>query len=202
MNDLEAATALQSAFPTATVVERFAGHTVTVEQSDWVAALTHARDVLGTTYFDFLTGVDEGEDGYGIVVHLYAPPVGPHVHLRTTTTNEAASVPSAVSVFAGASWHERETAEMFGLDFPGHPHLITLLLPDGFEGHPLRKEFLLASRATKSWPGAKEPGEGHEAAAPVEGRAKRTNVAMGVPADPESWPPTVAVETKNPEGRR
>ena len=48
---------------------------------------------------------------------------------------------------------------MFGIDFAGHPHLVPLLLPDGFEGHPLRKDFVLAARAAKAWPGAKEPGE-------------------------------------------
>ena len=48
---------------------------------------------------------------------------------------------------------------MFGIDFAGHPDLSPLLLPDGFEGHPLRKDFVLAARAAKAWPGAKEPGE-------------------------------------------
>ena len=46
---------------------------------------------------------------------------------------------------------------MFGIDF-GESKLAPLLLPDGFEGHPLRKEFVLASRVVKPWPGAKEPG--------------------------------------------
>ena len=48
---------------------------------------------------------------------------------------------------------------MFGIDFTGHDALDPLLLPDGFEGHPLRKDFVLASRVAKPWPGAKEPGE-------------------------------------------
>ena len=201
MNDETAARLLAAPFPSALIVERFAGFTVTVANSDWLAALTHVRDVVGARYFDFLTGVDEAEDGFAIVAHLYCPPSGPHLHLRTTCPRDQPSVPSAVGVFAGAAWHERETHEMFGIDFPGHPHLITLLLPDGFEGNPLRKEFLLAARATKAWPGAKEPGEGHEAAVAVEGRVKRTNVATGTPPDPETWPAVVPVETRYPEGR-
>lgn len=74
---------------------------------------------------------------------------------------------------------------MFGIDFTGHPHLVPLLLPDGFEGHPLRKEFVLAARVAKAWPGAKEPGESdHDHAGP----ARRKMQPPGVP-DPNEWGP-------------
>ena len=56
-------------------------------------------------------------------------------------------------MFGGANWHEREAAEMFGIVFEGHPHLVKLYLPDGFLGHPLRKTFPLLSRDVKPWPG-------------------------------------------------
>jgi NADH-quinone oxidoreductase subunit C len=88
-------------------------------------------------------------------------------------------------VWTGANWHERETFEMFGVVFDGHPNLVPLLLPDGFEGHPLRKEFVLASRVAKAWPGAKEPGESDrdtEVAAP----GRRRMLPPGVPA-PGEW---------------
>ncbi|PYC61749.1 hypothetical protein C7C46_33645, partial [Streptomyces tateyamensis] len=59
-----------------------------------------------------------------------------------------------------------------------------LLLPDGFEGHPLRKEFVLAARVAKAWPGAKEPGESdHEG-----GSTRRKMQPVGVP-DPNEWGP-------------
>ncbi|MCW2830337.1 MAG: NADH-quinone oxidoreductase subunit, partial [Aeromicrobium sp.] len=80
-----------------------------------------------------------------------------HLLLVTYLDRADATVASIADVFAGASWHERETAEMFGISFGRD--LAPLLLPDGFEGHPLRKEFVLASRVAKPWPGAKEPGE-------------------------------------------
>ena len=74
-------------------------------------------------------------------------------------------------VYRGANWHERETFEMFGITFTDHPNLIPLLLPDGFDGHPLRKDFVLAARVAKEWPGVKEPGEGGPAhAAPRRAR--------------------------------
>ncbi|HJM20784.1 MAG TPA: NADH-quinone oxidoreductase subunit C [Acidimicrobiales bacterium] len=56
-------------------------------------------------------------------------------------------------VFPGADWHERETHEMFGIVFRGHPTLHPLYLPTEFEGHPLRKDFPLLARQVKPWPG-------------------------------------------------
>jgi NADH-quinone oxidoreductase subunit C len=55
--------------------------------------------------------------------------------------------------YAGANWHERETHEMFGIDFEGHPDMRNLYLPSAFEGFPLRKDFPLLSRMVKPWPG-------------------------------------------------
>jgi hypothetical protein len=63
---------------------------------------------------------------------------------------------------------------------------VPLLLPDGFEGHPLRKDFVLAARAAKAWPGAKEPGESDADVGASPGRRKTR--PPGVP-DPETWGP-------------
>jgi hypothetical protein len=103
--------------------------------------------------------------------------------LRTTVPYESAAVPTATGVYPGAAWHERETHEMFGVDFPGHPGLAKLLLPEEFEGHPLRKDFVLAARVAKAWPGAKEPGESHDG-----GPKRRQMLPPGVP-DPNEWGP-------------
>jgi NADH-quinone oxidoreductase subunit C len=66
---------------------------------------------------------------------------------------ESLSMPSWVPLFAGANWHERETHEMFGITFEGHPDLRNIYLPGEFEGYPLRKDFPLLSRMVKPWPG-------------------------------------------------
>jgi len=104
--------------------------------------------------------------------------------VRTRVPRERAVLPTATTVFRGAGWHERETFEMFAIDFAGHPHLVPLLLPDGFEGNPLRKDFVLAARAAKAWPGAKEPGESEGESSP----SRRKTLPPGVP-DPEQWGP-------------
>jgi NADH-quinone oxidoreductase subunit C len=73
---------------------------------------------------------------------------------------------------------------MFGLTFAGHENLRPLLLAPEFEGHPLRKDFVLASRVAKDWPGAKEPGESHD---PTAARRQKMR-PPGVP-DPTEWGP-------------
>jgi NADH:ubiquinone oxidoreductase subunit C len=114
------------------------------------------------------------------------------LHLRTTVAHDDARLASLTDVWAGAAWHERETYEMFGIVFEGHPNLVPLLLPDGFEGHPLRKDFVLASRVAKAWPGAKEPGESDHDVRSARG-PRRRNLPPGVPA-PDEWGPDAVPE--------
>ena len=66
---------------------------------------------------------------------------------------DSLTMPTWIHVYAGANWHERETHEMFGIVFEGHPDLRNLYLPGEFEGYPLRKDFPLLSRMVKPWPG-------------------------------------------------
>jgi NADH-quinone oxidoreductase subunit C len=155
--------------------------TADVPQELWIEALTFARDDLACGFFDWLTAVDELEDGFAIVAHVYSLREGHHLLVRTRVSRADPHLATAIGVYRGASWHERETHEMFGVRFDGHPDLKPLLLPDGFEGHPLRKEFVLAARVAKPWPGAKEPGEsGHGAP------SRRRMLPPGVPQD---WGP-------------
>ena len=175
----------------ATVDDGYGPITVDVPADRWVEALLLARDGLDCTFFDWLSAVDELEDGFRIVCHVadHRPGGVEHVLVRTLIARDAAVVASLGEVYAGARWHERETHEMFGVDFTldgAVLELETLLLPDEFEGHPLRKEFVLASRVAKPWPGAKEPGESdHGAGAPP---ARRKARPPGVPT-PEEWGP-------------
>ncbi|MGW5124325.1 NADH-quinone oxidoreductase subunit C [Streptomyces sp. NPDC004069] len=171
----------------ATAEEAYAVLTVDVPPDTWVSALLTARDELGCTYFDWLSAVDEPGTGFRVSAHVVALAPVRRLLLRTTVPHEAPVLPTAVDVYAGAAWHERETHEMFGVSFQDHPALDHLLLPETFEGHPLRKDFVLAARVAKAWPGAKEPGE--PAAGAAHGGPKRRQILPpGVP-DPNEWGP-------------
>jgi NADH:ubiquinone oxidoreductase subunit C len=176
--------------------------TVDVPADRWVEAVSLARDGLGCTYFDWLSAVDELEDGFRIVCHVAARPEPrrgepraggvEHLVVRTLVPRDEPVIDSLADVFAGARWHERETHEMFGVDFRHAGAVLELdklLLPEEFEGHPLRKEFVLASRVAKPWPGAKEPGESDHA--PAGTTSRRRARPPGVPT-PEEWGPRPA----------
>jgi NADH-quinone oxidoreductase subunit C len=114
---------------------------------------------LACTYFTFLSGVDWQEEGFQVIVMLYSVAFSNTVGLIVPLPADNPSMPTITGVFRSADWHERECAEMFGINFEGHPNLVKLYLPPDFIGHPLRKDFRLASRAFKPWPGAKDPAE-------------------------------------------
>ncbi|MBW8738288.1 MAG: NADH-quinone oxidoreductase subunit C [Streptomyces turgidiscabies] len=167
----------------ATAEESYDVLTVDVPPASWITALETARDRLSCTYFDWLSAVDEPGTGFRVAAHVVALSPVRRLLVRTTVPHESAVLPSLVGVYAGAAWHERETHEMFGVRFEGHPGLDHLLLPETFEGHPLRKDFVLAARVAKAWPGAKEPGESEHG-----GTKRRQMLPPGVP-DPNEWGP-------------
>ena len=171
-----------------------ADETHAVEPGGWRDAVAAAR-AEGFVFFDWLSAVDrlydEEAPGFDVLCHLYDPgsPGSLRGVLLTTRLPDGTALDSVTGVFAGAAWYERETFEMFGVEFAGFDDgtglgLRPLLLPDGFEGTPLRKSFQLAARASKPWPGGKEPGEGHESA---RSPSRRRVQAPGVP--PPEWGP-------------
>lgn len=103
------------------------------------------------TYFDFLSclsGVDYGvDDGrFGVVYHLSSIPYGLQLVLKISTVNDRApdnlpTFPTVSNVYRTADWHEREAYDLVGIFFEGHPDLRRILLPDDWEGYPLRKDY-------------------------------------------------------------
>jgi NADH-quinone oxidoreductase subunit C len=116
------------------------------------------------------TGVAGGDTRFQVFARLYDVRRHVGVTLKADLDDEPV-VDSWVPVFAGADWHERETWEMYGFDFTGHPGLRHIYLPTEFEGFPGRKDFPILAREVKPWPGLvdvepipgdDEPGEGEE----------------------------------------
>jgi NADH-quinone oxidoreductase subunit C len=106
------------------------------------------------TYFDFLsclTGVDYGIDSgrFGVVYNLSSIPYHLQLTLKVSKENnrneeELPSFPSVTPVYRTADWHEREAYDLVGIFFEGHPDLRRILLPDDWEGYPLRKDYKTA----------------------------------------------------------
>lgn len=127
------------------------------ESSDWPAfdcPQANLLDFLGylkrEQEFDFLTDVTaidhfDAVPRYEVVYHLYS--TERHEYLRVASPCGGNTDPvcaSVVSLWPTADWHERETYDMFGIEFKGHPDLRRILMWDGYPYHPLRKEFPLA----------------------------------------------------------
>ena len=148
---------------------------------EWVTAAESLR-ADGFSYFDWLGCVDDigQQDTFTVLVRLERlAPEAAVAWLRTSVPRDQPQLASLRTVFAGASWHEREAGELFGVAFVGGDPRRLLLGPE-FTGAPLRKDEVLAARAAVGWPGAKEPGE--SAASP----SRRRMVPPGVP-DPAVW---------------
>jgi NADH-quinone oxidoreductase subunit C len=129
------------------------------------------------------TGVAGGDTRFQVFARLYSLRTHVGITLKADLDSENPSVETWTELYRGADWHERETWEMYGFDFTGHPGLRHIYLPTQFEGFPLRKDFPLLAREVKPWPGLVDlepmPGEdessdeasGDEAAATTEGGA-------------------------------
>ena len=94
--------------------------------------------------FDYLacvSGVD-WNDRLEVVYHLQSLPLGHKLVLKVNADRDAPKVPSLTTVWAGADFQEREAYDMFGIFFEGHPDLRRILLPEDWEGYPLRKDYV------------------------------------------------------------
>ena len=155
---------------------------VRVTRDAWADTARVLRHELGFTYFCYLSAIDWLPSPYGkseddsaptavdpaapldhgvtggdtrlqLLARVETPGTALGVTLKCDIPDDDLSAPTWSQVYFGANWHERETWEMFGVTFVGHPHLTHLYLPGQFEGFPLRKDFPLLARMVKPWPG-------------------------------------------------
>ena len=114
------------------------------------------------------TGVAGGSSRFQVLARLYSTARSVGLTLKADVEEDDLRIDSWVEIYRGADWHERETWEMYGIVFDGHPGLRHMYLPGEFEGYPLRKDFPLLAREVKPWPGLVDveamPGEDEAAA--------------------------------------
>jgi NADH-quinone oxidoreductase subunit C len=121
--------------------------TVHAVAADIVKIATFLRDATPCQFSCFIdvTAVDwpQREKRFDVVYHFLSPRLNQRVRVKVQT-DETTPVPSIIEVFRGADWFERETYDLYGVLFTGHPDMRRILTDYGFEGHPLRKDFPLS----------------------------------------------------------
>src|SRR5215470_15177487 len=162
---------VRASVPDAVVsAKEFAGQvTVTVQRDAIARVARHLKDAEDFKYCVDVTGVDwrNRQPRFDVVYHFYSFSKNARIRVKCGAA-EGEEVPSIASIFPTANWSERETYDMFGIRFAGHPDLRRILTWEGFNGHPLRKDFPLEGISTgaavypEEWPegggpGAKDP---------------------------------------------
>jgi NADH-quinone oxidoreductase subunit C len=174
--------------------KEFAGEITLVADRDRIVEVCRAFKSDGFVYLVDLTGIDystyPGHTNlrFSVAYTLYSFQKNARVRLRVWT-DEKGAVPSVTSVWKTANWHERETFDMFGIVFSGHPNLERILMWDGFNGYPLRKDFPIRGVDTgaRIYPEVFPPGGGPKAGSTGKD-AKDVNIHTGEWKRYGTWP--------------
>lgn len=144
MTPEQSGAALQERFPEAILdVVRFRGEVSLVVQRDRIVEVSRfCHDELTYTFLSDLTAVDwlDRNPRFDVVYHLTSLEHMIRLRLKAQT-NLGEPVPSVTSVWGAANWAEREVYDLFGIEFSDHPDLRRILMPEGWVGHPMRKDF-------------------------------------------------------------
>ena len=114
--------------------------TLKLLRDDKKLLFTQLSDICGV---DYLGAKQPHPARFAVVYHLLSMPHNQRIRVKTYLDATSAAVPTVTSLFAAAGWYERETYDMYGINFVGHPDLRRLLTDYDFVGHPLRKDFPL-----------------------------------------------------------
>ncbi len=135
---------LKEKFPEAVKNDTRQGYKgVIVDKSKLVEVATSIRDEFGFDYLSSATGVDYLgiADEMEMVYHAYRTTGGPALVFKAQTPRDNPEIPSLIDVWPGVDFQEREVWDLYGIRFPGHPNLQRILLWEGFNGHPMRKDW-------------------------------------------------------------
>lgn len=161
MGPLEVAEKLKESFPDEVLdVAEFRDQVQVKVRKDRIAEICRFLHDEPDLSFDFpssLCGVDHmGRDPrFEVVYNLYSTTHRHRILVKAQVPEADPNIDSVTSVWVGVDWHERETYDMFGIAFNGHPDLRRILMPEDWEGHPLRKDYPLKG-PEKEWKGYEE----------------------------------------------
>ncbi|GAB4449942.1 MAG: NADH-quinone oxidoreductase subunit C [Anaerolineae bacterium] len=145
----ETVAALKARFPDAVydVIEAFGETTVVIDRAIIREACALLRDTPGLDYnfIADITGVDYYPDAprFAVCYHLYSMLHNRIIRLKVYVPEDDAVIPSLIGEWPLVNWPEREIQDMLGIDFEGHPDKRRLLMPEDWDGHPLRKDYPL-----------------------------------------------------------
>jgi NADH-quinone oxidoreductase subunit C len=116
--------------------------TITVAKESIVAAAA-AVQAAGYNFFEDLTAVDwyPQEPRFQLSYHIVSHTLKERVRLAVRLDSADLTISSITSVWPSANFYEREVFDLFGIHFAGHPRLTRIMMPDNWEGHPLRKDY-------------------------------------------------------------
>lgn len=134
---------IEEKFPGSVTRDERAGYEGYIVAADELKSFARTiRDDLGYDYLSSVTGVDYlPDEKMEVVYHVYRTSGGPALVFKVQTPRDSSIVPSIVDVYPGADFQEREAWDLLGIRFDGHPDLRRILMWEGFEGHPLRKDW-------------------------------------------------------------
>lgn len=117
-------------------------HAISVPVADWVGVVSKAFAVGYDTFVD-LAAIDHFSEAprYEVAVNLVSMTEVERIIISTRVPYDDPTVPTLTNVFVGANFYEREAYDLVGVSFAGHPDLTRILMPDDWEGHPLRKDY-------------------------------------------------------------
>lgn len=113
-----------------------------IKPESWIACaqLLKQHEELKLNYLRNISGVDQVKY-FEVVYHLLSLESKHEYCVKVKTNRDQPSIPSVTSIWRTANWPEREIYDLLGIDFPGHPDLRRIMMPDDWEGHPLRKDY-------------------------------------------------------------
>ena len=117
--------------------------TLVIQAERILAVCDFLKTSRGYRYLSDVTAVDwyPAEPRYELIYNLYCHDRKERLRLKCRLGGENPEIDSVVPVWGAANWYEREVFDLFGVQFRGHPHLRRILMPDDWQGHPLRKDY-------------------------------------------------------------